>query len=172
MKSFCLFFQIHKFKNWDFFNAACGTYFEFHAAYKSPWVWDPCTRMCFRMRKKHWTVWVCAYLCVFQFNNREFFCGFQVLGLVSDLRNHPAATLIQEGFPMILASDDMGTWEAQGLSDDFYEAFMGMTSKTTDLRLLKRLVFNSIKVPISPTFYEQHFYAKKDKVFSTFSLAS
>jgi hypothetical protein len=71
--------------------------------------------------------------------------GFQVLGLVSDLRNHPAATLIQEGFPMILASDDMGTWEAQGLSDDFYEAFMGMTSKTTDLRLLKRLVFNSIK---------------------------
>jgi adenosine deaminase CECR1 len=67
------------------------------------------------------------------------------LGLVNDLRNHPAATLIQEGFPMILASDDMGTWEAQGLSDDFYEAFMGMTSKTTDLRLLKKLVFNSIK---------------------------
>jgi len=116
---------------------------------------------------------VCAYLCIFQFNNTYgIFYGFQVLGLVSDLRNHPAATLIQEGFPMILASDDMGTWEAQGLSDDFYEAFMGMTSKTTDLRLLKRLVFNSIKVPISPTFYEQHFYAKKDKVFSTFSLAS
>jgi len=45
---------------------------------------------------------------------------------------------------MVLASDDMATWEAQGLSDDFYEAFMGMTSKTTDLRFLKKLVFNSI----------------------------
>ena len=46
---------------------------------------------------------------------------FQILGLVKDLRNHPVATLIQESFPMVLASDDMGTWEAQGLSDDFYE---------------------------------------------------
>ena len=68
----------------------------------------------------------------------------QVLGLVNDLRNHPASPLIQEGFPLILSSDDPATWDALPLSHDYYELFMGLASKSMDLRLLKELVFSSI----------------------------
>ncbi len=69
----------------------------------------------------------------------------QVLGLVSDLRNHPAVIFLQNGdVPVIISSDDPAVWEALPLTHDFYEAFMGMAAKDMDLRLLKRLVFGSV----------------------------
>lgn len=68
----------------------------------------------------------------------------QVLGLVNDLRNHPAIHLVLGGYPMIVASDDVASWGAQGLSDDFYEVFMSMSARNSDLRLLKKLAANSI----------------------------
>jgi len=69
----------------------------------------------------------------------------QVLKLVDDLRNHPIVELIQDGnFPIVIAPDDPGLWDAKGISYDFYEAFMGMASATMDLRLIKKLALNSI----------------------------
>merc|ERR1711860_163903 len=69
----------------------------------------------------------------------------QVLGLVNDVRNHPGSVLIQEGFPLVISSDDPGAWGTKALSYDFYEAFMAMASRDMDLHLLKKLVENSVK---------------------------
>lgn len=69
----------------------------------------------------------------------------QVLRLVDDLRNHPAAILIQQAFPMVISSDDPALWGADPLSHDFYMAFMALSSRSADLKLIKQLVLNSMQ---------------------------
>lgn len=69
----------------------------------------------------------------------------QVLKLVDDIRNHPANVLLAQNIPVVISSDDMALWEVSPLTHDFYYAFLGIASRHSDLRLLKKFAMNSIQ---------------------------
>ena len=46
---------------------------------------------------------------------------------------------------MVISSDDPSLWGASAIGHDYYETFMGLAGFNMDLRLLKKLVLNSLK---------------------------
>ncbi|CAB0029521.1 unnamed protein product [Trichogramma brassicae] len=68
----------------------------------------------------------------------------QVLKLVGDMRNHPAAHFFATNLPVVISNDDPGFWGATGLSHDYYEAFVGIMSRKTDLRSLNSIEHSSL----------------------------
>lgn len=46
---------------------------------------------------------------------------------------------------MVISCDDPSFFEANPLTDDFFQAFVGIASSRSDLRTLKKLATNSIK---------------------------
>jgi adenosine deaminase CECR1 len=66
----------------------------------------------------------------------------QALGLVADLRLHPAQLYLNAGVPVVVSSDDAEILGYKGVTHDFFVAFMYWD---LDLRGLKELALNSIK---------------------------
>ncbi len=65
----------------------------------------------------------------------------QALGYVPDLRLHPARGLLMRGVQGVLSSDDPGIFRSEGLTDEFWQAYVAWG---LDLRDLKQLARNSI----------------------------
>ncbi|XP_071809699.1 adenosine deaminase 2-like isoform X2 [Asterias amurensis] len=92
----------------------------------------------------------------------------QVLHLVGDLRNHPAATLVSQGFPLVISSDDSPIWCSDPLSFDFYETFMGLAGAKADLATLKQLAQDSIRYSVMTSDEKHKALALWDKKWQAF----
>lgn len=66
----------------------------------------------------------------------------QSLQYVQDIRNHPAIAYLRRGIQASLGSDDPGLFQSQGLTDDYFVAYL---SWWLDLVSLKKLILNSIQ---------------------------
>ena len=60
----------------------------------------------------------------------------QLLGYIADLRNHPAQSYIRYGIPVVMGSDDPGTFGYDNFTVDWYMAYLGWGLDLADLKLL------------------------------------
>ena len=62
----------------------------------------------------------------------------QILGFFPDARVHPAVNYIRSGVPVVLGSDDPGTFGYDSFTVDWYYAFLSWGLDLADLKLLAR----------------------------------
>merc|ERR1711879_86624 len=82
----------------------------------------------------------------------------QILALVDDIRNHRNKRLMDEAnkpglnsdLPLSFSvnSDDCRIFGTKPVTDDLYMVVMAMTSKDSDLRVVKRLAYDSIEMSL------------------------
>jgi adenosine deaminase CECR1 len=92
----------------------------------------------------------------------------QVLGLLTDMRDHPGAVLMAEGYPVVLSSDDAPCWGAYQLSTDFYITFMAFGRDNVDLATLKQLALNSIRHSLLSTEKKEQLKTIWERRWETF----
>lgn len=68
----------------------------------------------------------------------------QIVKLVDDFRNHPAATLSAQNVPIVVSSDNPCLWETSPLTHDFYMALLGIASAVSDLLAMNSLKYSSL----------------------------
>ncbi|XP_015037138.2 adenosine deaminase 2 isoform X1 [Drosophila pseudoobscura] len=92
----------------------------------------------------------------------------QVLHLVWDMRNHPGAQYMALDVPMVICNDDPGFWNAKGLSYDFYYAIMSLAPNNAGLRVLKSLVWNSVRYSLLTEEEQKRAYQILELTWSRF----
>ncbi|XP_055761295.1 adenosine deaminase 2-A-like [Salvelinus fontinalis] len=89
----------------------------------------------------------------------------QVLKLVSNLRNHPAAVLMSEGYPMVVSSDDSSLF---GPTERSYEVFVSIGGLRANLGTLKELAINSIRYSSLPSQLKERGLAMWQRMWDKF----
>ena len=89
----------------------------------------------------------------------------QILGYVSDLRNHPAVNYFRSGIPIVFGGDDPGSFGYNELTLEFYLAYMAWGLNLADL---KQIALNSITYSTLPDDMIELGYQKFSKKWDEF----
>ncbi|CAF1018353.1 unnamed protein product, partial [Brachionus calyciflorus] len=89
----------------------------------------------------------------------------QILGYVSDLRNHPAINFFRSGIPIVMGGDDPGSFGYNDLTVDFYLAYMAWG---LDLYDLKIIASNSIRYSLITNESKMIGFEKFNKLWDNF----
>lgn len=89
----------------------------------------------------------------------------QILGYVSDLRNHPAVNYFRSGIPIVFGGDDPGSFGYNELTLEFYLSYMAWGLNLADM---KQIALNSITYSTLPDDMIQLGYTKFNKKWDEF----
>lgn len=97
----------------------------------------------------------------------------QLLGYISDLRNHPAINYLRSGIPIVLAGDDPGSFGYNELTIDYYLAFMSWGLNLPDLKQisLNSIEYSSIPNGIKGEAIKKWYQSWEEYIDNTYKLA-
>jgi adenosine deaminase CECR1 len=97
----------------------------------------------------------------------------QILGYISDLRNHPAINYLRSDIPIVLAGDDPGSFGYNELTIDYYLAFISWGLNLADLKKISRnsIEYSSIPNRIKGEAIKKWSQSWQEYISKTYSLA-